>query len=66
MGVPCITLHEKAMSWEVTRHDFTQLDDLWYPDRTQWAHDLAYAQWSPQEIEDGSAWDHLRHFEQLA
>lgn len=30
------------------------------PDRTQWAHDIAYTQWSPEEIENGDAWEHLK------
>ena len=35
-----------------------------YDDRSrqQWSHNIAYAQWSPTEIEDGTAWEHLKHF----
>ncbi len=29
-------------------------------DREQWAHNLAYCQWSEHEIETGEAWEHLR------
>ena len=30
-----------------------------YPDRKQWAYDLAYAQWTPEEMAKGSAWRNL-------
>ena len=30
------------------------------PDRQQWLNDLSYAQWSIKEINDGTAWKHLR------
>jgi len=29
------------------------------PDRAQWACDLAYCQWQPQEMAEGMAWRHL-------
>lgn len=30
-------------------------------DRTAWSHRIAFAQWLPDEIASGLAWDHLRH-----
>jgi len=31
-----------------------------FEDRAQWAHDLAYCQWTHEEIATGDAWDHLK------
>lgn len=55
-GVPTITLDRGAMSWPVTSH---VVGDLRMPDRTAWAHRLAYSQWSLDELASGEAWDHL-------
>ena len=30
-------------------------------DRTQWAYDLAYAQWNLEEMKLGMPWKHLRN-----
>jgi hypothetical protein len=56
-GVPTVTLDPGAMAWPVAAHEL-QLQPL--ADRTEWCHRIAYAQWSPDEIVDGSAWKHLR------
>lgn len=56
-GVPTVTMDEGAMAWPVTSHSF--LDPLVRPDRTAWAHDLAWTQWTVDEIASGDAWAHL-------
>lgn len=55
-GVPSITLGRGAMAWPVTSH---VVGDPLMPDRTAWAHRLAYAQWSLNEIASGEAWGFL-------
>ena len=30
------------------------------PDRTQWLHDLAYANWTLQEVRDGTVWRFMK------
>lgn len=57
-GVPAVTIDRGAMAWDVTGHDPCVAPPM--PDRTQWANNLAWAQWSPHEIEAGDAWDHLK------
>jgi hypothetical protein len=56
-GVPAVTCDRGSMAWAVTGHDPTGAPPI--PDRTQWAHDLAYTQWNPDEIASGEAWAHL-------
>jgi len=56
-GVPCITMDEGSMAWDVTGHEWEQPPT---PDRTQWLHDLAYCQWSEDEMREGIAWQHLK------
>ncbi len=55
-GVPTITMDEGAMAWDVTGHS---LDDVRTPPREEWAHRLAYTQWSDDEIREGKLWDSL-------
>lgn len=56
-GVPTVTLDPGAMAWPIAAHQL-QIQPL--ADRTEWCHRIAYAQWSPEDITDGSAWAHLR------
>ena len=55
-GVPAIVGDRGAMAWPVAARDW---DHRATPDRGQWAADLAYAQWTLDEIAAGTAWDHL-------
>lgn len=57
-GVPTITYDEGAMAWPVTTH--TLGPEPIRPDRTEWAHKLAWCQWTLEEITSGVAWDYLR------
>ena len=59
-GVPTVTCDEGAMAWPVTSHSLDE--PLITPDRYQWCADLAWSQFSMQEIESGMAWEHLRGF----
>ena len=59
MGVPTVTLDEGTMAWEVTSHGLTA--ERFMGDRSQWAYNLAYRQWTQDELENGLAWEHLRH-----
>lgn len=55
-GIPTITMDEGSMAWDVTGHS---LDDIRTPDRTLWAHTLAWTQWSHDEIREGDPIAHL-------
>lgn len=56
-GVPTIVTNPGAMAWDVASHNFD--GPLITPDRTEWAHRLAYCQWSPEEMSSGAAWAHI-------
>jgi len=53
-GIPLVIGDHGAMTWGIGGTDTAQLAP-----REPWAHQLAYAQWLPREIESGDAWDAL-------
>lgn len=57
-GVPTIAIDKGSMVHSLVDHSISL--DPSTPNRQQWANDIAYAQWLPQEIEKGEAWEHLR------
>jgi hypothetical protein len=57
-GVPSVTLDEGAMAWPVTSHDLS--NPVTMPSRTEWAAQLAWCQWQPAELSDGTAWKAVR------
>jgi len=57
-GVPTVTLDRGTMAYPVTDHDPVKAPTA--HDRTQWAHDLAYAQWTIDEMASGDAWDYIK------
>lgn len=59
-GIPTVTCDIGAMAYDVTSHDFNDID--YKPDRTDWCNKLAYTQWLPEEILSGKAWIHLSNF----
>lgn len=59
-GIPTLTFDKGCMAWPVTGHSAKDILDPPKPDRTQWAYDLAYAQWNTAEMRSGEAWAHLR------
>lgn len=56
-GVPVVVSGFHSMADPVASRGFRQLVR---PDRTQWAHGLAYGQWTLEEFRAGRAWRHLR------
>lgn len=57
-GVPTITMDKGAMAWDVTSHDLDT--PLVTPDRTAWGTAIAWRQWLPEEIANGTAWRAVR------
>ncbi len=55
-GVPTIAMDRGSMAWDVAAHDW---DHCAKPDRTKWAAQLAFSQWTRDEIASGVAWQHL-------
>lgn len=58
-GVPVIVMDRGSIAWGLALHSLFETDYLIYPDRTQWSHDLAYTQWTPEEMRSGLVWRHL-------
>lgn len=59
-GIPVFTADRGSMAWEVSNHDLKKIETPVLFDRAQWAYNLAYTQWSLDEINAGLAWEHLR------
>jgi len=57
-GVPSVTFDKGAMAWPVTSHDLD--NPVTMPYRTEWAAQLAWCQWQPSELADGTAWRAVR------
>ena len=52
-GVPCITFSPASMAWPVSDHRLECIERPTLFAREQWLYDLAYAQWSPEEMREG-------------
>jgi hypothetical protein len=53
-GVPTIAMDKGSMAWAVAGH---ALEIPPTPDRSAWAHRLAWCQWSKDELASGACWD---------
>ena len=58
-GVPVITCSEYNFLWPISTHTLEDVENPRTGDREQLLYNLAYAQWSVQEIKDGKPWKHL-------
>jgi len=56
-GKPCITFDQGSMAWPVSSHGWSIPLE---PNRQTWANDLAWKQWTMEEIRNGSAWEYVR------
>jgi len=61
-GIPIFSFHKGSMAWDVSAHrlDKYVLKSGEKPDRRQWAFNLAYAQWTAEEMSKGLTWQHLK------
>lgn len=57
-GIPTVTLDDGAIARPVTSHSI--FDPLYIGPREQWAYNLAYRQWSLDELTSGVAWDAIK------
>jgi len=57
-GIPLITMDQGSMAWDLALHEITT--ERITPLRDQWLYDLAYKQWTMDEMASGEAWDHLK------
>jgi len=51
-GIPVFVKHD-SLAYDVGNHDYTTLENPLMPDRTQWLNDIAYTEWTIEEIKDG-------------
>jgi hypothetical protein len=58
-GVPTVAADAGSMAYPVTSHSVAA--PVVRPDRTAWAHAIAWAQWLPTELESGESWARLRN-----
>lgn len=58
-GIPAFALGEGSMVEAVSEHILDQIEQPSFPDRQQWAHDLAYRQYTWPEFASGLAWRNL-------
>lgn len=58
-GIPVLAHDQGSMAWDIAAHSIDELINFEYPDREQWAYNLAYAQWTQNELIDGTAWSHI-------
>jgi hypothetical protein len=58
-GVPVFADDAGSMAYPVANKDISQIENPQTPERTQWLSNLAYTQWTPEEMRQGLAWAHL-------
>jgi hypothetical protein len=58
-GKPVFAFDEGSMVWDVCNRNLTDVEAPKYVDRKTWAHELAWCQWTPEEMRKGLAWKNL-------
>lgn len=58
-GIPAFAADPGAMGYSILNHDLSTIESPAMPDRTGWLYDLAYTQWTLDEIAAGMAIEHL-------
>lgn len=62
-GIPVIACDEGNFAWNVGEKKLKNIEKLNLADENdvqQWLQNLAYCQWTYEEMETGKCWDHLR------
>ncbi len=59
-GCPTLAFDPIAMTWDISIHSIGETPIL--PDRQEWLNRISYAQWSTSELEDGTAWNHVKKY----
>lgn len=52
-GIPAVAMDRGSMAWAVTGHELAMPP---MPDRTAWAHAIAWKQWTREEMASGECW----------
>lgn len=59
-GVP-VFVGPESLAWDVGNHDLTTINNPIKPDRTQWLNDIAYTEWTVDEIQIGKPLEKIYH-----
>lgn len=57
-GTPAIAISRGSIAWDVTTHDLHSTPIK--SDRSAFLADMAWKQWTPEELSDGTAWEAVR------
>lgn len=60
-GIPAF-VDETSLSYEVGAGALKDIESPRTPDRTQWANNMAYAEWNDAEIRAGLPWERIKGF----
>jgi hypothetical protein len=58
-GIPVFADDTGSMAYPIANKDIAQIAIPHMPERKQWLNNLAYAQWTPDEMRQGLTWEHL-------
>ena len=58
-GIP-VYVSEASLSFDVGNSSYENINSPEMPDRQQWANKLAYTEWWPDEIEQGTPWQRIK------
>jgi len=59
-GLPTITLDSSAVSWAISQHQLSDIENSHDIDRTEWCKRIAFMQWTGEELLDGYVWKLLK------
>jgi hypothetical protein len=58
-GIPVFSFDKGSMVREISLNDLRQIEEPIMPTRDKWAKELAFTQWTHQEMLEGQPWRHL-------
>jgi len=61
-GIPVLSCDEGNFTWNIGERKLSNIENLNLAEDAQvhqWLRNLAYCQWTPEEMESGQCWDHL-------
>lgn len=63
-GVPAFITDDPdyCQAGDVANRDFSQIENPWMPDRTQWIKKLAQCHWNFEDTQSGRCWAHMRNW----
>lgn len=59
-GIHTFVGNDLSVAYPIANKDIRQINSPCPWPREQWAYDLAYAQWTLEELASGQCWDHLK------